>query len=239
MQATGQTMPDASGTQVSPPVNRGASEPHISLDQIKESGKTINIFSNSVEDASTETAATTNEVKQSRVGFLISTGVEYADEGEYEEAENAYLRALEVDDQNPEILSRLAALYVQMDRFREAADIFKELTERFPENPMTHNNLAWCYATGPDVRNKTLALRHAREALLYAPLNPSIWNTLAESYYMAGDYDKAFRSAEHALELLQANNPSKETLESFVAQLEKIALARDAWKMLEGIDDEE
>lgn len=239
MQGSAQTMLDESGTQISAPSGGGSAGPDIGLDQIDDSDRTVNIFTNRAEGASAPAAASTNEVKKSRVGFLMSTGVEYLDEGEYEQAENAYLRALEIDTQNPEILFRLAALYVNMERFKEAAQIFGKLTERFPENPMTHNNLAWCYATGAEIRNTKLALRHAREALLYAPTNPSIWNTLAEAYYVAGQYDEALRSAEYALELLQVTNPSKETIESFLAQREKIILARNAWRMLEGLDGDE
>jgi tetratricopeptide (TPR) repeat protein len=239
MQGYGQTMMGESDAGISAPSGGGTADPDIGLEQVKGEKKTVNIFTNLAEGASAPAAASTNEFQKSRVGFLMSTGVEYADDGEYEQAENAYLRALAVDDQNPETIFRLAALYVNMERFREAAELFKMLTDRFPENPMAHNNLAWCYATGTEIRNTTLALRHAREALLYAPINPSIWNTLAEAYYVGGQYDEALRSAEYALELLQVTNPSKETIESFLAQREKIILARNAWRMLEGLDGDE
>ena len=220
------------------------SELSIGIDQIQEGDrntlKPINIFTNRFEElGKVEEVAATNEVQRSKVGFLMSVGVEYADEGEYEEAEKAYLGALEVDPENEGLLFRLGTLYVSMKRYKDAATIFKGLTERFPENPLAHNNLAWCYATGAGIKNVKLALRHAREAILSSPTAPSVWNTLAEAYYLAGDYEKAHRSAQYALELLQTTNPNEETVLSFQMQLSKINRAQEALDILEGRDEEE
>lgn len=232
-------MLDESPTPVNSQVGDDASGLDVGVNQIKTRGPEINIFTNDVGDVAAEEGPATNKVTKSKIGFLMSTGVEYSEEGEYEEAERAYLRALAADDQNPEILFRLGALYVSMERLKDAAEIFEKLVNRFPENPLPHNNLAWCYATGLGIKNTTLALRHARQALLYAPTNPSIWNTLAECYYVAGDYDKALRSAEYALEILQAMNPDEDTKESFLMQREKIIRAQKARNVLEGLDEKE
>ena len=64
----------------------------------------------SPEPAQPESAAATNPA--SRISFLMDAGVQYADEGEYAEAEHAYLRAREKDPDNPEIRSRLSTLYI-------------------------------------------------------------------------------------------------------------------------------
>jgi tetratricopeptide (TPR) repeat protein len=187
----------------------------------------------------TDESGVTNKVVDSKLRFFMSAGLEYADEGEFEEADRAYQRALEIDPDNEDILFRQATMYVHMERFTDAVEIFEKLAERFPENPLPHNNLAWCYATSPEVRNVKKALRHAREALISAPQNPSMWNTLAEAYYVAGDYDKALRSTDYALEILQRINPEDEKIESFLEQRSKIILAQDALKMLEGFDSED
>lgn len=232
------------GENAPQPLPGETSEMDIGIDQIKETEEAavqpINLFTNRfAEPAGAEAVASTNKIKESKLGFLMSTGFEYADEGEYEEAEKAYLRALEMDAGNKDILLRLGTLYVSMERFKEAVEIFKGLAERFPDNSSVNNNLAWCYATGTGVKNKKLALRYAREAILSAPTAPSIWNTLAEAYYMAGDYDKALRSAEYALELLEAIDPESDKKESFLQQRSKILLAREGLRVMEGLDEEE
>lgn len=181
--------------------------------------------------AERESSAVTNAPQASKLSFLMSAGVEYADEGEYEDAERAYLRALELDPESEGILFRMGALYVTMERFPDAVRIFENLAERFPESPLPHNNLAWCYAIGKGVMNKTKALRHAREAILSAPYGSAAWNTLAESYYSAGDYKKALRSSEYAIELLQAQQGDEETLKRFEEQRVKILRAQEAMKL--------
>lgn len=202
----------------------------------------INITSNMVGTLSAEPSgrtSTANLTSREKASFFMTTGLEYADEGEFEEAEQTYLRALEVDPDNEEVMFRLGILYVQMERFGDAIGIFEKLIVSDPENPLSHNNIAWCYATGPKVRNVDLALRHSREALLYAPRIPSMWNTLAEAYYIAGEYGKARRSSEQALDLLvSSGQSSEESVRSFQAQLSKIIRAEQAFKMLEGTLDD-
>lgn len=219
------------------------SGPSIGVDQIQDedAAMPVNITTNRFEELAKdeEEAAETNEVQRVNVGFLMSVGVEYTDEGEYEEAEKAYLRALEVDAENEDLLFRLGTLYVRMKRYKDAVEVFHGLAERFPNNPKVHNNLAWCYAAGSGVKNMKLALRHAREAILGGPAFPSAWNTLAEAYYLAGDYEKALRSAEHALELFQGTNPEEEKIRAFQMQISKIRRAQEALKILEGRDEDE
>jgi len=126
----------------------------------------------------------------------MDAGIQYADEGEYKEAEQAYLRALKADPASPDIRFRLGTLYIMMKRHQEAADMLNALAIEFPGSPMVENNLAWIYATGGEMKNGKLALRHAREALLTAPTQASLWNTLAEAYYVFGQYDQALRASE-------------------------------------------
>jgi tetratricopeptide (TPR) repeat protein len=180
----------------------------------------------------------TNLVKTARTAFLLNIGVQYADEGEYKEAEQAYLRALESDPGNPDTRFRLSTLYIQMERYAEAAGLLNKLAEEFPDNPMLHNNLSWVYSTGGKVKNGKLALRHAREAVMISPYSASLWNTLAEAYYVFGQYDNARRTSEHALELLRLQNASKDEIAAFEAQRAKIQRANEAYKMLLGLDAE-
>lgn len=184
-------------------------------------------------------AAETNAVVNSKVSFLVDTGIQYADEGEYEEAERAYLRALDEDPENVVIKFRLSTLYLQTDRYSEAVPILEALAEDYPENPQVRNNLSWAYATGPRVKNTEKALRNAREAILSSPFSPSMWNTLAEAYYTGGDYDRALRSSEQAIDLLIQTDPESDSIESFQAQRQKILRAQQAFKRFDGLFDDE
>ncbi len=184
------------------------------------------------------TTAATNYVPNPKAAFLLDTGIQYSEEGEYEDAERAYLRALKADPENESILFRLSTLYLLMNRAPEAVSILEALTEVSPENARVHNNLAWAYATGDGVRNKKKALLHARESILSAPNEPNMWNTLAEAYFLAGDYERAERIAKHAIELMGQTNLEKANSEGFQKQLHKIQRAAKALKMFQGLDDE-
>jgi tetratricopeptide (TPR) repeat protein len=184
--------------------------------------------------AQTESAATTNQAD--RITFLMDIGVQYADEREYAEAEQAYLRARQKDPDNPEIRFRLSTLYIQMGRYKEAVGLLEALVAEFPDNPTLRNNLAWVYATGGEMKNGKLALRHAREALLTSPHVPSLWNTLAEAYYVAGQYDKALQASDQALDLLALQNSPEKEQTLFRDQNAKIKRAAESYKMLLKLD---
>jgi Flp pilus assembly protein TadD len=182
--------------------------------------------------AEPEPAAGTNAMNDSRISFLMNTGVQYEDEGEYADAEQAYLKALEKAPGNSRIRFRLSMLYIQMKRYFDAVDLLEKLSAEFSDNALIQNNLAWVYATGGDMKNGKMALRHAREALLSTPYAPSIWNTLAEAYYVSGQYDKALRSSDQALDLLSRQKPSNEEIAAFKKQHTKIQRAVDASQMM-------
>ncbi len=187
--------------------------------------------------APNEVAGSTNETKSARVSFLMNTGVQYADAGDYQEAERAYLRAREADPDNPNILFALSNLYVQMERYKTAVDILNGMAAKFPENALVHNNLAWIYSTGGSMKNGKLAVRHALEAIMSAPIEASMWNTLAEAFYVAGQYDKALSASEYAIDLLKMQNASAEGIAEFEKQRAKITRADEATKRLLNLDD--
>ena len=185
------------------------------------------------------TAASGSQVSNSAVSFLLDAGVQYADEGEYAEAERAYLRALDGSPGHPEIRFRLGTLYIQTGRFRDAVALLSALADEYPDSSIVQNNLAWLYATGGEMKNGRLALRHAREAILITPYVPSAWNTLAEAYYISGQYAQALRSSEHALDLLRMQEHSEENIKEFEGQRVKILRAAEAYKTFSGLDRDE
>jgi len=189
------------------------------------------------ESAGGEEEKTVAEKRRRQIGFFLEAGELFVDEGEYESAERAYLRALEEDPGNPAIRFRLSTLYIFMEEFVEAEKLLAEFVEEFPDNAGARNNLAWIYATGSGIRNAKKALYHARETIIRVPHSPGMWNTLAEAYYLAGDYKKALRSSEHAIGLLSDQRGRDEQIQEFLVQRTKIARAAQALKVLQGEDD--
>ncbi len=60
-----------------------------------------------------------------------------------------------------------------------------------------------------------------------------MWSTLAESYYVLGQYEKALRSAEQALRLSEMEGVSEAGREEYRIQMDKCRRALDAMSVLD------
>ena len=75
-------------------------------------------------------------------GLWVNLGVLYARHGKYEHAEAAYLRALEIDDDEPSALTNLALVYDALGETELAAE-YRERVQGYRErNPYYHFALA-------------------------------------------------------------------------------------------------
>jgi len=100
-----------------------------------------------------------------------------------------------------------------LGQYQAALGLLDALPKTNPDNSALKNNLAWIYAKAkdPKFQNFEKAVKLARAAVLASPADYNIWNTLAEAYYGLKDYERALRSARHALRLSElAGVPDEE-----------------------------
>jgi predicted Zn-dependent protease len=129
----------------------------------------------------------------------------------------------------------LGTTYIQMQDYRQALAILEPMSEATPTDYFLKNNIAWLYATAKDsaIRDGAKAVRLAQEALLVAPNDFHVWSTLAEGYYVAGQYDKALRASEEALRIgLLVQGPGAVT-DEYRRQVDKCRKAAQAMSVLE------
>ena len=69
------------------------------------------------------------------LGSVLTTKKDYAS------AELAFMRALELNKQNPEIYNQLGLMYRQSGQFNKALEIYKQGLESTPENPNLLRNI--------------------------------------------------------------------------------------------------
>ncbi len=131
--------------------------------------------------------------------------------------ETVVLRELSRSPQNAELYRMLGDIYYGSERPAEAAEAYKNALALAPDNAVTLNNLAWLYAT-----SETEALKNPEKALSLAEKaasiddSPHILDTLAESYYVNGRYDRAVETARRALSAAWTNKDYyEEQLEKF------------------------
>ncbi len=97
-------------------------------------------------------------------------------------------------------LSNIGSEQVAREHLRRAVRAFEQFTERFPNDPGGHNNVAWLLATtkARDVRNPGRAVQFARRAVGLAPDNASIRHTLGCAYFSAGKWEEAINAFERS-----------------------------------------
>ncbi len=123
----------------------------------------------------------------------------------------------------PEITRELAGLYYQWKKYSQAIEFYTRTLNMVPQDAESLNNLAWLYATCEDesLRNPEKALRLALRAVVEDP-RAHVLDTLAESYFVNHQFQKAARTAQRASELAQSNKAY------FQTQLKKFRDAAEA-----------
>ena len=116
----------------------------------------------------------------------------------------------------------LADLYAQQKLYGEAIGKYREALRLDPDLAEAHNNLAWLYATcdDPKFRNPHAALEHAQRSVeLTQWKDGNSIDTLAEAYYVNGNYQQAVDTQKKALEL----EPDNKELQEHMARYRKAA----------------
>lgn len=131
-------------------------------------------------------------------------------------------RELQSNPQDPELYTFLGDLYYHRAEHHSAAEAYEKAIQLSPGKPDAHplNNLAWLYATSEkeDLRNPRQALALAKRAAELSR-EPHVLDTLAESYFVNGQYRRAVAAGEEAL------SRSKGDRAHFIDQLEKFRKA--------------
>jgi len=120
--------------------------------------------------------------------------------------EKVIQRELEKTPDNPLLYTTLGDLYFSNKNYTKTIKAYEQSLRLNPDNPYALNNLAWLYATCEDktFRDPEKALVLAKKA---AGLKgaPHIFDTLAESYYVNGQFEMALLAGTRALETATTN----------------------------------
>mgnify|MGYP003611398231 CR=1 FL=1 len=115
----------------------------------------------------------------------------------------------------------------------EALTVLEKLVASYPDDFSLLNNLAWLLVTveDPALRDPRRAVGLARRSLMIAPENFSVWSTLSEAYYRAGDYPRALQAAEEALRLGQRLKAPDMNVVTYEEQVTKCRNAVQAFSL--------
>lgn len=122
-----------------------------------------------------------------------------------------------------DVLSRMMAVAVlsEMNREAEALKILEGLVLLRPNDYRVLNNAAWYYAASKDkdLRDGARAIELARKAILLQPDSCHVWSTLAESYFITGEFEKARKAAGRALTLGGKQDARRQNMAEYSMQV--------------------
>lgn len=139
------------------------------------------------------------------VDTWTSLGLAMREMGEYDEAETAFRRVIELDANNNGARGELAALLQRRGLWSESKALLTEAVDANPRNVEAVNNLAWLLATAPmgELRDGELAIDLAEQVRAALPEeNPAILDTVAAAYAEIGRFGDATQTLEDAIALV-------------------------------------
>ena len=164
------------------------------------------------------------------MGILIMGGIGYnLNFGETGKKLNRHFfekiiqRELDKKPDSPNLYSMLGDLYYSNKNYSKTIKAYEQSIALAPDNPQVLNNLAWLYATCEveRFRDPKKALKLAKKAAEIEK-SPHILDTLAESFYVNSQFEKAVAAEMGALDLATKNRTHYENqLAKFKAAAKK------------------
>jgi tetratricopeptide (TPR) repeat protein len=151
------------------------------------------------------------------------------------EALQLFREAIALEPKNSRVRFGLATALIATKQSQEALDLLLALNQEDPNDYFILNNLAWLYATAPELnlRDGDKAVRFARAALILAPMDHYVWNTLSEAYFVAGQYERALRAAQEALRIGSLKGAPDVKMQDYQKRVEKCRVVLKATSILE------
>jgi membrane associated rhomboid family serine protease/tetratricopeptide (TPR) repeat protein len=148
----------------------------------------------------------------------VGLATAYQQNGDLAKAQQTLEALVGKDPHNPEQQEELGEIYLERKLYPQAIERFREALRLQPNAAVSHNNLAWLYATSedPKYRNPAQALEHARRAVdLSKWREPTFVDTLAEAFYASGNFSEAVKVETLALALDPKNAEYRDHMERY------------------------
>lgn len=146
----------------------------------------------------------------------LHLGSELVSLGRLQEAKEHFYRTLKVKPSYATAYYNLGVVSVLQGKPKEALDFFREAVKWDSRCVKAYNNLAWVMATSPDpdVRNPQEAIGFAEYAVkLSKHQNVDFLGTLAAAQACTGQFKKAAKTAQAAIELAAARKAYEQSKE--------------------------
>jgi tetratricopeptide (TPR) repeat protein len=138
-------------------------------------------FHSEIRPASTGQQLSKNLERKADAQASYLQGMLLEDEGDFENALDAYAKSLQLDPGgNPELSVRIAHEYAKRGDVATGIDLLKDLAKVRPNEPLAFLNLAYFYLR--QLKKPDLAAKYAEQAVQIDPKNVAAYQTLFEVY---------------------------------------------------------
>jgi len=160
-----------------------------------------------------------------KIEMLRKIASVYYQTKDYDYALKTYDKILKESPSDQEAQYMIGVIYITSKKYKEAIDHLEKQIDRYPNNYHGFNNLAWLYATADDkkFRDAEKSLDLSLKALALAPFDKHIWSTLAEAYFISGNFSKAKRAMQQVVDLAtqEKGNLTQDMVKTYNSQIEK------------------
>jgi rhomboid protease GluP len=155
-------------------------------------------------------------------GAQLGLALAYRQQGDLAKAQQTMEGLVGKNPSTAEGQMALADLLAERKLYALAVEHYEAALRIKPDLAVAHNNLAWLYATSddPNFRKPQEALEHARRAVALSKGKQAAYlDTLAEAFYVNGQYEQAVRAQAQALSL----EPDSKDLQEHMAKYRQAA----------------
>ena len=129
--------------------------------------------------------------------FIMMLGQAYNTAGNYEKAEETFLKVKDLESDNIDYLVQLSLVYDFTGQFKKAEKSLLEVIEKKPNHALALNNLAYMYIEHGTKLSKAIDM--VKAALELDPTNGAYYDTLGWAYFKKGKLNEARLNIETAL----------------------------------------
>src|SRR2546426_10393550 len=123
-------------------------------------------------------------------------GMAFEENGEMDQALEAYRKVLNVDPGQSDLAARVAALLIQQEDFPKAIDILKDAIKANPNDAEPYRQLAFIYAKY--LKKTDQAVDYANRAIAHNPRDIEAYQRLVEIEFATGEEKKALDVLDRA-----------------------------------------
>lgn len=176
---------------------------------------------------------------------LLNTAAELLKNGELKQAENIYIKVLNLDKKNIESYRGLGQICFKSKNYKNAMEIYQKLVELVPQESSNYSNLAMCYFKNNDMKkaadNYKKAIEIEKKPIYYKNAAITLYKKkdfneavkYVEFYLKKGDYDAKLtstiinitsniddkRKAKKILKIISKKDPANKNIEKSLANI--------------------